>query len=348
MKRLESASNPCPKGGTLKTPAKNEKGEINKMKTKLIATIMLILFLASMLSMAFVAPIKATPDSGIVGLWHFDEGTGSTAYDSSGCGNDGTLSGGKFGNALYFDGVDDYVNIPDNPTLDLTGDITLEAWILIKSFSTSEGFHMYIIGKDSAGQRSYGIGVDLTWMYPKKPFVIIFHPGGSYKIAWGTTDLVIDQWYHIAGVFDATNDELTLYVDGVSQPTVTDTSSINPGNADLRIGGREYTGNGCYFNGLIDEVRISDSVRYTTTFTLPNAPFSKDVNTVGLWHFDESTGLEAKDESDNHNDGIIYGGSWAGPTWTTGLYGGALHFDGKDDYVKVPDLTVLTSLGQLL
>ena len=77
------------------------------------------------------------PDrAGTVGYWHFDEGSGTIAYDSSGQGNNGTIYGatwtsGKVGGALEFDGKDDYVEVPDNPSLD-TGsdeDVTIEVWV---------------------------------------------------------------------------------------------------------------------------------------------------------------------------------------------------------------------------
>ncbi|MFA5102807.1 MAG: LamG-like jellyroll fold domain-containing protein [Candidatus Thermoplasmatota archaeon] len=271
---------------------------------------------------------------GLVAELNFDEGIGSTVHDAANT-NDGTLSGGKFGNGLKFDGVNDYVNIPDNPTLDITENITLEAWIKINNFSTSAGYHMYIIGKDSAGQRSYGIGVDLTWQKPKKPFVIMFHSGGSNQVAWGLNELVVNQWYHIAGVFDYSANQLKLYVNGVYQTTQSDPSTVYPGTADLRIGGRQYAGHECYFNGIIDEVRISNNVRYTSSFPPQTTPFTPDATTVGLWHFDESVGTTASDDSSNGNHGTINGAAWAGPIWVPHESGYALSFDGIDDFVTI-------------
>ena len=96
----------------------------------------------------------------------------------------------------------------------------------------------------------------------------------------------------------------------------------------IRIGGRQYAGAECYFNGLIDEVRISNSVRYSSGFTPQTLPFTTDVNTIGLWHFDESVGTIVYDETSNNNDGSINGATWAGPTWTTGVSWSGLHFDG--------------------
>jgi hypothetical protein len=74
-------------------------------------------------------------DANTVALWHFDEGSGSVVSDASGNGNDGTIGGatwtndGKFGPALQFDGENDFVRVADNASLDLTEEVTVEAWI---------------------------------------------------------------------------------------------------------------------------------------------------------------------------------------------------------------------------
>lgn len=56
-------------------------------------------------------------------------------------------------------------------------------------------------------------------------------------------------------------------------------------------------------------------------------------NVVGSWHFDEGEGIIVYDSSGYLNDGTIHGATWT----TYGAYGGALEFDGTDDYVEVPD-----------
>ena len=82
--------------------------------------------------------------SGLVALWHFDEGTGQYLNDSSGNGNNGTLkpsyptngpqwTEGKMGKALEFEGGGDYVEIPSSNSLNLTSAITIEVWINQKS-----------------------------------------------------------------------------------------------------------------------------------------------------------------------------------------------------------------------
>ena len=91
-------------------------------------------------------------DYGLVGSWNMDEGTGTTAYDSSENGNDGTLTGGPKwttltpllsggGSALRFDGVDDYADVSNTNSLDVAN-VTLAAWV------KSDTVGRYIIAKD--------------------------------------------------------------------------------------------------------------------------------------------------------------------------------------------------------
>ena len=74
------------------------------------------------------------PANLVLGLG-LDEGSGTRLSDRSGSGNTGTISGatwttqGKFGSALSFDGVNDWVTVADANSLDLTTAMTLEAWV---------------------------------------------------------------------------------------------------------------------------------------------------------------------------------------------------------------------------
>ena len=75
------------------------------------------------------------PVAGLVGGWGFDETSGPGVTDGSGRGNNGTIAGavrttaGRFGSALTFDGVNDWVTVPDSASLDLSTRATLEAWV---------------------------------------------------------------------------------------------------------------------------------------------------------------------------------------------------------------------------
>lgn len=95
----------------------------------------------------------------IVGMWHFDTGSGTDAIDSSGRDNHGKLYNGPQwatgvnGTALSYDGIDDYVRVSDNPSLDITDKLTIEAWM--KPLEHSEGYYGNVQG--SIDRSSFGI-----------------------------------------------------------------------------------------------------------------------------------------------------------------------------------------------
>jgi hypothetical protein len=102
--------------------------------------------------------VAATP--GPVASYGFGEGTGSTTGDSTGNGHTGTLSGptwtaaGKNGNALSFDGVNDWVTVPDKDDLDLATEVTLEAWVYP---TTTNSIWRTAVAKEQTGGITYAL-----------------------------------------------------------------------------------------------------------------------------------------------------------------------------------------------
>jgi len=303
--------------------------------------------LAVSLMLVPAASVGASPGPGLVGLWHLDEGTGKTAYDSSGLGNDGTLSGGRFGGALSFDGVNDYVSVPDDASLDFgTGNFTIEAWIKVSGAAIVSNKEYGVVNKNTTFQFTPGWGIEVTTYSPATgaDFGIVFlitqgKWANAAKVV-KTSSMTADVWHHIAGVRNGTT--IYVYFDGAEVGTKThdDADDNVDNNQPVIIGGHSW---GPPFPGLIDEVRISNVAR--TSFDLTSPP-SADGNTVALWHFDEGSEQTAFDATANDNDGQL--GSTTGidandptwpnlPTWVPGKFGNALSFDGIDDYVQVPD-----------
>ncbi len=101
-------------------------------------------------------------DSGLVGYWRFDEGSGILAIDSSGSNNSGTIIGpawvtGRIGHALDFDGMNDYVRIVANPALDNLNAITMAAWIYPRVDA-----HWHVLDKGDGDKRIYAEGASLA------------------------------------------------------------------------------------------------------------------------------------------------------------------------------------------
>ncbi|MFQ6119136.1 MAG: LamG-like jellyroll fold domain-containing protein [Methanosarcinales archaeon] len=182
--------------------------------------------------------------------WHFDEGSGNIAKDTSGNGNDGVIHGatwvyGKFGKALRFDGVDDYVEVPDSPGLDITDAITIEAWVKPLTL-TSNTYPMWKVN-------TYGLGYGILIIGgASDKYQFAFHDGGSWQYVNTATSPTIGNWYHIVGTFDGLN--IRIYVNGALENTASYSGGINPTTNTLVIGSGSPTVG--HFNCIIDEVRI--------------------------------------------------------------------------------------------
>lgn len=99
---------------------------------------------------------------GLVAAYSMDAGAGTTLPDDGGNGNNGVIAGpiwtdGKYGGALSFDGIDDWVTIPDAPSLDLSAALTIEAWVKPSSLPT---FWKTVVMKEQPANLTYGLFAD--------------------------------------------------------------------------------------------------------------------------------------------------------------------------------------------
>jgi hypothetical protein len=143
----------------------------------------------------------------------------------------------------------------------------------------------------------------------------------------GGSDLVANQWYHVAASYD--NKTFRVFLNGVLVGSASGScNTALAASSALFIG--SSSGPGYYFNGLIDEVRYSNTARYTNNFIPQTTPFARDANTVGLWHFDEGTGLSVADSSGNANTGDLTGHA---PAWVTN--GGKVSSINQTDFKSI-------------
>ena len=151
-----------------------------------------------------VLSVAGIMTAGQLGYWAFDEGSGTTVKDSSGKGNNGTLVGGplwvdgKFGKALQFDGVDDYVQVPHNASLiPTTGKATVSVWINAKRHTGPGGSSV----ARHSGQRRSPAPVQPVHEVSR---VIHFStgPSGAYIGPLSTGHVPLNEWVHVAVVVD--------------------------------------------------------------------------------------------------------------------------------------------------
>jgi hypothetical protein len=216
------------------------------------------------------APITVTvsntaPDPGSpVAAYGFEEASGSTVTDSSNNGNTGTITGavrttaGRFGSALTFNGTSDWVTIADAASLDVTNQMTLEAWVrpsAVTSWRT-------VLMKEQTNGLVYGLYANSD---TNRPSVHVNSAGE--KDTRGTAQLAVNTWTHLAATYDGAN--LRLYVNGVQASSKADTGNLPNSTGALRIGGNSVWSE--WFAGQIDEVRV-----YTRALTA--AEITTDMN----------------------------------------------------------------------
>ncbi len=214
--------------------------------------------------------IGDVPQTDLLAHWAFDEGSGTTALDSSGNGYDGTLQGdttyvaGKIGShALSFDGTDDYVLDDDGETyINGISAVTVSLWVKSDLTGTDRGF---MIAQDPDDTDTvFGIRYDAAgWAYGGTDLIKagITTTGGDQQIE-GESGMQTTSWQHVAMTWSSGN-EIEIFVDGVRNvPNGADAgqSGTVTGATKVIIGkGAKDSGTNSW-DGLIDDVRFYSRV----------------------------------------------------------------------------------------
>jgi hypothetical protein len=192
------------------------------------------------------AEIAALAATDLVGHWTMDEGSGTTASDFSGLGNNGLVSGGAtwtlgiVGGALSLDGINGTVTVPNMRGLGAGNTAhTVAAWVKVISLPSNRAW-ILLLGNEGTGSHHWlinSLGVTQLGVWN----------GGQVN-----PTLPLGEWKHIAVTFDGAT--LAGYVDGMlagSGAAIFDLEGM-----PLTIGGPHIGENN--FNGMVDDVRIYD------------------------------------------------------------------------------------------
>jgi len=202
-------------------------------------------------------------DSNFMMVQHLSETVG-THFDSTNYRNDGTPKGGlnqdaegKVCGADKFDGIDDYIIIPDDPSLNFhdTNQFSISTWI--KRDGSLVTGHESLVGK---GYKGAGQGYIFQVDYNDKVRLTEWDKNG-YGLIKSKTTIDTINWYHLVGIWDGIT--LYLYINGeLDSSLYHGIENILDCDKPLEIGNKlGYSENQQPFHGTIDEVRISDIVR---------------------------------------------------------------------------------------
>ncbi|MBN1502253.1 DNRLRE domain-containing protein, partial [Candidatus Woesearchaeota archaeon] len=286
-----------------------------------------------------------TSDIGLVGYWSFEEGTGTTTYDKTQYGNDGTISGaewiaGKRGNALNFNGSGDYVKAQSDTFKNQI--FSTEAWVKttdeeaeVVSYTNLSGYYGWTVRTITGGR------VRLS---------LISSTGSSLGSVESTVSISDGSWHHIATTDSGST--LRMYIDGKISNISNSASKVWNSSMILYHGAYrpESALEKRYMNGTIDEVRIYNrslsaseiwdhyQERYGIYLnkTLRQKPHACDDNVLAMFRMDENAFDSCSNETTalGEDDTAI-------PTFEPGKVGLAASFDGTDDCIGfLPDNTI--------
>jgi hypothetical protein len=234
----------------------------------------------------------------------------------------------QFGGAsALFDGTGDYLTVT-NIAGGITDDQTFEFWIRFANLPTSGGFRM--VAGDGGGARYLGLlndGGTYRWE--------VSFSDGQYVERF-TTSVSTNTWYHVA--LTKSGSTLKMYQAGSALTSAVSFNTMAP-EKTLFVAGTNYIGSwntdSNFFNGHMDEIRVSNNVRYTTTFTPSTTPFIDDSNTVLLIHAngtDASTVFEDDNGITRSQNNFSLIGNARLSTARSKFGASSAYFDGSGDY----------------
>jgi PKD repeat protein len=196
--------------------------------------------------------------SGLVSWWTGDTDASDARGSNHGILRDGATAAaaGLVGGAFGLDGVDDFVEVPPSTSLDITGSITVLAWLNAASF----GFHPSVIGKGNVGNyaESFALFVNPDGT---TGFLVnsIGAPAGRAVLFGG--QLTAGDWHLLAGTYSAADNLIRLYVDDHLIAATGHSGGVHVTPDPVLIGKAERSGTGfptSFFHGLVDEVQLYD------------------------------------------------------------------------------------------
>jgi len=196
-----------------------------------------------------------------------------------------------FNRFMNLDGVDDYAEDNFSGTNFPSGNFTLEFWIYS---CESRGYSLI----DAAGSTAGG-GIEVRYFnsFGGEIIVSMRRTGSTYPNTSIRTTLGTNSWNHYALTYNATDSMAHTFVNGIPTDTVKVAAYIGA-SARFYLGRLDYTSS-AFLKAQVDEMRISDTIRYSGGFSTQTSEFSVDNRTNALYHFND-TSINILDASPNN------------------------------------------------
>ena len=169
---------------------------------------------------------------------------------------------GKFASAIDFDGVDDYVDVGSDASLNIVGDLTITAWIKTTNVTLADQY-IYSNAKSTGNWNGWGFAFNRSSLgsaVGDLSFWVSDGDGAHYDWLHRVHGISDTDWHHVGVLWDDSAGTATFYVDGASIGTDTNAYGFNYTGAVYK-----HIGASCsleyFFDGTIDDVRIYDYVR---------------------------------------------------------------------------------------
>jgi hypothetical protein len=221
----------------------------------------------------------------------------------------GTISAQVIGQAILFDGIDDYISFGSSTVFDVDTAVTYEAWI--RSDSTSGFIFNKWVNFQEDKQMSYS-GDKITFY---------MHNVFSGVSLVSASSIPMHQYTHVAATYDGSTAK--LYINGVLDTSKSVGSPVSNSAGVLYLAHNpDRFDNTSAFKGVIDEFRIWNTARTESEIqsTMNQSLDGNEPGLVGYWKFDEGQGDTTADATNNGNDGTISGAVWI--PGITGVEGG--------------------------
>ncbi len=251
---------------------------------------------------------------------------------------DAILVAPKFGaTAMYFNGTANTTLVSDKkPALMFgTGDFTVDFWANVSSSSADYSGFIHL---QSGSQWADATRLQIR-MNSQGHLQLIDGPNGT--LHWpGNTEATTYRirpssgwsgWHHIAYV--RSSGVMRLYVDGNFITSSAWTTNYT-GDTGIEMGA--WSATQYMLNSYIDEVRVSNTARWTANFIPPTSPYTADAATKLLIHSDTTDGSTTFTDSSSSGYTLTPAGNLQHRTFPNKFPPGAVSFDGSGDYLTIP------------